>query len=208
MAAGQTLTLVIARAPKPYGRPLDASGLGSVPAGRPVELIPIQIIFIRKPCFRARFRARHVIGSTTNGDNAVTNLRTLALSAVVATAAFGLLSYSASAQQAPAPAAAPAVTKPATPPPAAKTPAAATAAKPVAKPSPCKGLDETACKAKAECSYVVPTAANPTTGKVPAPYCRKTAGVAVKKPAVAKTAAPAAAAAAKPATPPAAAPKQ
>ena len=134
------------------------------------------------------------------------------MSAVVATAAFGLLSYAANAQQAPA------IAKPATPPPAAAAPpppapaakapatapAATTAAKPAPKPSPCKGLNETACKAKSECSYVVPTTANPTTGKVPAPYCRKTVSTAAKKPA-------APAAVAKPATPPpapAAAPKQ
>jgi hypothetical protein len=43
------------------------------------------------------------------------------------------------------------------------TPAAKTATKP---PSPCKGLDETACKAKAECQWIVPKK-----GKQK-PYCK------------------------------------
>jgi hypothetical protein len=59
------------------------------------------------------------------------------------------------------------------------------AKKPAPKPkvvSVCKGLDETACKAKTECAWVVPK-----TGKQK-PYCRLKP--APKKPAPAKDAAP------------------
>jgi len=119
---------------------------------------------------------------------------------VVAAAALSLFAMTANAQQPPATApvapvkpAAPVVTKPAVSAPAATTVPATTAKKPAAKAaSACKGLDETACKANAECGYIVPKKADPKTGKVDAPYCRKVAGVAVKKPAdaAAKAAAP------------------
>ena len=154
-------------------------------------------------------------------------LQTLGMSAVVATAAFSLFTLTANAQQPPAAApAAPAAVPvkpaaPVAPPVAAKAPAPAAAPAAAAAPaksaapkvaSVCKGLDEAGCKAKAsECTYVVPTAANATTGKVPSAYCRKTAGVAVKKPvaaapvAVKPVATAPAAAAPKPAAPPAAA---
>ena len=105
------------------------------------------------------------------------------------------------------PATPPAAAKPATTAPAVTTPAAAVKPKaPVKAASACKGLDETGCKANAECGYVVPTKADAKTGKVDKPYCRKVAGVAVKKPATAapaaaKTAAPAAPAAVKPNAP-------
>ncbi len=120
------------------------------------------------------------------------------------------------AAAAPAAAAAvkPAVKKPAAPPAAATaatpaTPAVpgtsaatpATPAKPAVKkaaaPSPCQGLDEKSCSGVKACSWIVPKDANDKTGKVQDPYCRKVAGVALKKPAVqpaataAKTAAPA-----------------
>ncbi|MEQ1696470.1 MAG: hypothetical protein ABL901_11580 [Hyphomicrobiaceae bacterium] len=143
-------------------------------------------------------------------------LHTLGMGAVVATAAFSLFALTANAQQ-PAPvnpavvapvkpAAPPAAAKPATAP-AVTTPAAAAKPKTPAKAaSACKGLDETGCKANAECNYVVPAKADAKTGKVDKPYCRKVAGVAVKKPAAAPATAPAAAKAAAPATPKAAAP--
>ena len=185
----------------------------------------IQSIFIEVPCFCTGFRCRHSAGCNNLEMTAVKKLQTLGMSAVVATAAFGLFAMTANAQQPPAaapaaPTAAP--VKPATPaapPAAAKAPAAAPAAAAApAKPAPkkvasvCKGLDEAGCKAKAECSYVVPTAAVGTTGKPAAPYCRKTAGVSLQKPAAgpaaAKPSAPTTAAAAKPAAPAAAAPKQ
>ena len=143
-------------------------------------------------------------------------LHTLGMGAVVATAAFSLFALTANAQQpattTPANPAVVAPVKPATPPAAAKpaattpavtTPAAAAKPKsPVKAASACKGLDETGCKANAECGYVVPTKADAKTGKVDKPYCRKVAGVAVKKPAAAAPAtAPAAAKTAAPAAP-------
>lgn len=145
-------------------------------------------------------------------------LHTLGMGAVVATAAFSLFTLAANAQQpAPAnpavvapvkPAAPPAAAKPAATAPAVTTPAAAAAKpkSPVKAASTCNKLDETGCKANPECSYVVPTKADAKTGKVDKPYCRKVAGVAVKKPAAAaaptSTAAPAKAASpATPATP-------
>lgn len=146
-------------------------------------------------------------------------LHTFGMGAVVATAAFSLFSFAASAQQpAPAspavvapvkPAAPPAAAKPAATAPAATAPAAAAKPKTPAKASVCKGLDETGCKANPECGYVVPTKADAKTGKVDKPYCRKVAGVAAKKaaaPAAAKPAAPAAPKAAAPAAPKATAP--
>lgn len=78
--------------------------------------------------------------------------------------------------------------------------AAATTAKPkpvvkkVAAPSPCQGLDQTACGGNKVCAWIVPKDANDTTGKVQEPYCRKVAGVAAQKPVAPKplnTAAPA-----------------
>jgi hypothetical protein len=119
-----------------------------------------------------------------------------------ATASLGLFVATASAQLAPPPAAPKAPAPPAATPsapaaPAAKAPAPA-APKAAAKTekkavSPCKGLDETACKANAECSYVVPTKANKATGKVQAAYCKKsTPPPAAKKAAAPKTPAPSA----------------
>lgn len=85
-------------------------------------------------------------------------------SAVIAAfaAVFGLVVTAAEAQQ----------TTPKTPPPAAKTaPAPATAAKkPDKTPSPCKGLDEKACTAKAECSWIAE--AKRKDGKTVKAHCR------------------------------------
>jgi hypothetical protein len=133
---------------------------------------------------------------------AVKKFNSWGLSAAVATVAFGLFAVTAQAQT-PPPAAAPVVKTPA----AAAKPAATAPAKKAATPaaSVCKGLDETGCKANAECGWTVPTKANAKTGKVQAPYCHKMAGVAVKKPAAAATA-PKAPAAAAPKVPAAAAP--
>lgn len=58
-----------------------------------------------------------------------------------------------------------------------------------ATPSPCKGLDATACSANKACSWVVPKDPNDATGKVQEPYCRKSGGSAAAKPAAAKPAA-------------------
>ena len=178
----------------------------------------------RKAVFLHRLSMYTTLGINKLEMNAVKKLQTLGMGAVVATAAFSLFALTANAQQPPAAApAAPAVVKPMVPvaPPAAKAPVTApaattpaTAAKvdkaPKKAPSACKGLDETACKAKPECGYVVPTAVNAKTGKADAAYCRKVAGVALKakpaatpapastpaatasKPAVAAPAAPAA----------------
>lgn len=63
------------------------------------------------------------------------------------------------------------------------------AVKKVVAASPCKGLDQKACGGIKACSWIVPKDANDKTGKVQEPYCRKTAGVALKKPAVANPAA-------------------
>lgn len=152
-------------------------------------------------------------------------LHTLGMGAVVATAAFSLFALTANAQQpaptttAPANPAVVAPVKPAVPPaapaaakapataPAATTPTATTKAKAPAKVSACKSLDETGCKANPECGYVVPTKADAKTGKVDKPYCRKVAGVAVKKPAAAAGAATTAPAAAKATTTAPVAPK-
>jgi hypothetical protein len=154
--------------------------------------------------------------------NAVKKLQNFGISAVVAAAAFSLFTLTANAQQPPAAApAAPAVKPAAAPPaaPAAKATPAPAAAKapaattPAAKPATtaktpvvvCKGLDQAACKANTACDYIEPKDANNKTGKVQAPYCRKVAGVAAKKPAAttapaaAKPAATAAPAVAKPA---------
>ena len=201
-------------APGCHGRKHLRSDMGNGRKARLSPAIPIQSIFIAEPCFCTSFRCRQSAGCNNLEMNAVKKLQTLGMSAVVATAAFALFTLTANAQQPPAAAPAPAAAKPAAPPAAAKAPAAAPAAAAAPKKvvaSVCKGLDEAGCKAKPECSYVVPTAVNATTGKVPAAYCRKTAGVAVKKPAAAaapavKPAAPATAAAVKPAAP--AAPKQ
>jgi hypothetical protein len=107
----------------------------------------------------------------------INKLTRLGMGVVVATASLAMFVASASAQLAPPPAA----PKPAAP---ATTPAAPAAKAPVVAPkttpapakkvaSVCKGLDETACKANTECSYVVPVKANKATGKVQAAYCKK-----------------------------------
>jgi hypothetical protein len=177
-----------------------------------IRLCTIHPTFIAGPCFRTGFRCTHSLGINKLEMNAVKKLQTLGMGAVVATAAFGLFALTANAQQPPAgaptapavapvkpstPAAPPAAAKaPTTPAPAAaKAPATAAAKKPAVVV--CKGLDETGCKSNPDCSYVVPTKADAKTGKVDKSYCRKTAGVAVKKPAAA--AAPAATTPAKPA---------
>lgn len=115
------------------------------------------------------------------------------LGLVAATAAFSLLTVGASAQQPPPAAAAPAKVAPKsapTPPPVkveapAKVAPKAAAAK-AADPSPCKGLVETACKAKAElCGWIVPTKVDAKSGAADKAYCRKVAGIAKKDPKVA-----------------------
>ncbi len=80
----------------------------------------------------------------------------------------------------------------------------ATAKKTVAAPSPCKGLDQTACGTNKACGWIVPKDPNAATGKVQDPYCRASQQSVQKKPAVKKVnaakAAPAAPAAAATAT--------
>ena len=61
------------------------------------------------------------------------------------------------------------------------------AVKKVAAVSPCKGLDEKICGGNKACDWIVPKDANDKTGKVQEPYCRKIAGVALKKPTAAVT---------------------
>ena len=92
----------------------------------------------------------------------------------------------AAAKTAPAAVKAPAAAKPAAPAAqattkAAGTPAPAAKVKSAAAPSPCKGLDQTACGGNKACAWIVPKDANDKTGKVQEPYCRKVAGVALKK---------------------------
>jgi len=115
--------------------------------------------------------------------------------AAAAVLALSLMSAGALAQQ-------PAATAPATAAPAkvapkvdvkpavkaeVKTPVAPKAATTTAAaPSPCKGLDEVACKAKADvCGWIVPKKIDAKTGKPDNPYCRKIAGIAKKTPAAA-----------------------
>lgn len=136
---------------------------------------------------------------------AVITKKKLGLNLAAATVALGMFAATATAQQpppAPAAPAAPAKVLPKAPAakaPVAKAPAAAPAAPakaeaPVApkaakakvakatEPSPCKGLSEAACKAKADaCGWIVPKNANKKTGVVDKPYCRKVAGIAKKK---------------------------
>ncbi len=121
------------------------------------------------------------------------------IGASAATVAFALFAVTANAQEKPAaaPKATPATkAAPATPKVAPATKAAPAAAAPEKKkakaaPSPCKGLDEAACKAKADtCGWIVPTKVDAKTGKADKPYCRKVAGIA-KKAADTKAAAPA-----------------
>jgi len=122
--------------------------------------------------------------------NAVKNTHVYGLSLTAAAVALGLFAATVSAQDKPVvkpavPAAAPAA--PAAAKPAATiAPASPVAAKPVEKkaaaPSPCKGLDEPACKGKADaCGWIVPTKIDAKTGKPDKPYCRKIAGIAKKK---------------------------
>lgn len=119
-------------------------------------------------------------------------MKSWGLGIAAATVTVALLAAPVLAQTTPP--AAPAVKAPAaTPAPPGKAPATAPAAKApttapapaktekkAAAPSPCKGLDETACKGNAECGWVVPTKVNKATGKADNPYCRKVAGVAKK----------------------------
>lgn len=77
----------------------------------------------------------------------------------VAAVTLGLFVVAAEAQQPPAKVA-----------PAAPKAAPAKAGKKA--PSACSKLVEAACKAKAECAWVVPTKANAKTGHVASPYCR------------------------------------
>ncbi len=111
-----------------------------------------------------------------------------------ATAAISLLAVGASAQQPPPATSAPAKVVPKTtpPPPPVKADAPVTAPKTTvakaAEPSPCKGLVEAACKAKADvCGWIVPTKIDAKTGAADKAYCRKVAGIAKK---AAPTAAP------------------
>lgn len=76
----------------------------------------------------------------------------LGLSAAAAALALGMVTLSAAAQQ---PATKPAATTPPT----------------TKAPSPCKGLDKTACTTKGECKWVQPKKPGKD-GKVRAPYCR------------------------------------
>ena len=130
--------------------------------------------------------------------NAVTRKMTLwGMGIAAATASLALFVATAGAQTQPAPKA------PAPAAPAAKAPAApAPAAKPAAdkkKGSACKGLDEAACKANADCTYIVPTKANKATGKVQAAYCKTAPKPKAKKAEAApKSPAPAPAPAKKP----------
>jgi hypothetical protein len=187
--------------------------------------IKIQPSFICRSCCCTHIRGREFLGINKLEMNAVKTHKTLGLGAVVATAVFGLFALSAMAQTPPPAAGAPAVAPvkpaaPATPPAAAKAPVTAPAAispaagaKPAAAApkktavSACKGLDETGCKANPECSFITPTKADAKTGKVDKAYCRKVAGVAVKKPATAATPATATPATTPAAKPPAAAAK-
>jgi hypothetical protein len=179
--------------------------------------------------FVLAFDVDHRRTSTKLEMNAVKKLQTLGMGAVVAAAAFGLFTLTASAQQppaaapatpgvvakpvmpaAPAIAKAPAAAKATTTQAPAATPATTEAKKPKSTASVCKGLDMTACKANTACDFIEPKDANDKTGKVQKPYCRKVAGVAAKKPATAtptaaKPAAATTAPAAKPTAPAAAA---
>ena len=141
-----------------------------------------------------------------------------ALSIVVMTSAF---SFGANALDATDPAAKAVVAKPTAAAPAAKVaadpakPAAAktvdavkpAAAKPVvakkvASVSVCKGLDEKLCGGNKACDWIVPKDPNDKTGKLQEPYCRKIAGVALKKPMVKPAAAASATTTAAPAAKP------
>lgn len=82
-------------------------------------------------------------------------LARMGLSAAAAAFALGMVSIAASAQQDAKPAATTPATKPA------ETKA----------PSPCKGLDKTACAAKAECRWIEPKKAGKD-GKKREPFCR------------------------------------
>ena len=121
------------------------------------------------------------------------------LSVSAATALLGILAVTAQAQTPPAaPATAPAVkaapaaaaaaakSAPVTAPAAAKAPAKKVAA----APSPCKGLDETACKANTVCTWQTYKSATDKNGKALTPHCHKIAGVAAKKPAAAAVSKP------------------
>ncbi len=146
-------------------------------------------LFISLPCFCPAFQCYTSRRHQPLEMNAVNNTKTRwALGVAAATASLGLFVAAASAQLAPAPKAP--VAAPAAPaaPATTKAPAPAAAAKVKAekKPaSPCKGLDETACGTKTECSFTKPTKVNKATGKVQSPYCHLTPKGAVKKAAAA-----------------------
>lgn len=150
----------------------------------------------------------------------MTTLKSIGLCLTAATLAVGLATLPVYAQQAttaPATQTAPKL-QPASPPkttaqttPAAPitstTPATAAPAAPKKKkvasttPSACKGLDEAACTANAECQYITPKKATSTTGVALKPYCRSkpkpktTAAAAPGTPSTTTTTAPAAGAA-------------
>lgn len=132
---------------------------------------------------------------------AVITKKKLGLNWTAATVVLGMFAATAAAQQPPPAPAAPAKVLPKAPaakkapaaapaapaaPAKVEAPAAPKAAKAKAakatEPSPCKGLSEVACKAKADtCGWIVPKNANKKTGVVDKPYCRKVAGIAKKK---------------------------
>ena len=135
-------------------------------------------------------------GLSISAATALLSLATIAQAQTpppAAPAAAAVKAAPAAAKAAPAAAAAKAATQAA---PAVKAAAPAVVKKAAAPAaSPCKGLDETACKSNSVCGWTIPTKANSKTGTVQPAYCHKMAGVAVKKPAAAAAVkAPAAAA--------------
>ena len=152
--------------------------------------------FISVPCFRPHFQCYTSNRHQPLEINAVNKtMNSWAMGVAAATASFGLLVGTASAQLAPAPAAPKApVAAPAAPKTAPAAPAAAKAKVEKKAPSACAKLDEAACNAKAECSYTKPTKANVKTGKVQAPYCHLAKKTAAPKGSAAPSAAPAPAA--------------
>lgn len=135
----------------------------------------------------------------------MTTLSNWGLKALTTSIICVVFAVSANAEQAPAATTAPqagsakvvapTATKPAPAAPATATAKPATTAKKAVTVSPCKGLDQKACGGNKACAWIVPKDVNDKTGKLQEPYCRKVAGVALKKPAaqpaaVAKTTAP------------------
>ena len=141
---------------------------------------------------------------TISYQTGVRALSLLVVSCAVATGAFAEDASTATKPAAAAKVMAPATAKTTAPATAAAKPAPAAAAttpvapvKPMARkmaaPSPCKGLDAAACGSNKACGWIVPKDANDKTGKLQEPYCRKVAGVALKKPMTKPAMAPAAA---------------